>query len=113
MINFEITASPSLGKKNELEQSLASIHEKLVAETHSFEAVNNHDGKYKFIFNLRTKEEAQKLFRSEAFILITGAMKTLCHDTSVLLNGKQIKLNDINNKNISNNSTYKNLVKSL
>ncbi len=113
MINFEINASPSLGKKVEFEQSIDSIQKKLLAVSPYFEVITHQNGGYKFVFNFKTKEEAQKLFRSEGFILINGAIKTLCNEASISLNGKQIKLKEINLGNISNNHEYKTLINSL
>ena len=110
MINFEITASPAAGKKVEFEQSIDSIQKKLITVSPFFEVINHQNGGSKFILVFRTKEEAQKLFKSEEFMLLAGAIKTLCNETSISLNGKQIKLNEINHGNISSNREYKNLI---
>ena len=113
MINFEINASSSLGKKVEFEQSIDSIQKKLLTISSFFEVINHQNGSYKFIFNFKTKEEAQKLFKSESFVLIAGAIKTLCNEAYISLNGKQIQLKEINLGSVSDNHEYKILISNL
>lgn len=113
MINFEITAHPAIGKKTELEQSIASIREKIITVSPSFEIVYDQIDGYKFIFQFDTKKEAQTVFKSEGFILIAGAIKTLCNEANISLNGKQIQLKEINHGSISNNREYKILTNNL
>jgi len=113
MINFKINASPSLGKKVEFEQSINSVRNKLLVESFFFEVINHKNGGYEFIFNFKTKEEAQKLFKSEGFVLIAGAIKTLCNEAYISLNGKQIQLKEINLGSISDNHEYKILMNNL
>ncbi len=113
MINFEITASPALGKRVEFEQTIGNIQKEFFVLFPFFEVIDHQNGGYKFIFNFQTKEEGQKLFQSEGFILITGAIKTLCKEAYISLNGKQIQLKEINFGSISNNREYKILTNNL
>jgi hypothetical protein len=110
MINFEIIATPTVGKKLELKQSIDSIQQGLKKISPLFEIKTKDDYNYQFLFNLETEERIKKLFESNSFMLLTGAIKTLCEEPTVLLNGKRIRLNEISYRGISNKDEYKILI---
>ncbi|VAX24031.1 hypothetical protein MNBD_IGNAVI01-3133 [hydrothermal vent metagenome] len=101
MINFEITASPSIGKKTELLQSVDSIRNKIGKICDHFKVTALDNGGYTFTFHFDSEEQAEKLFDSESFLLLTGAIKTLCDKTSYSINGKKINFTKISSNHIS------------
>ena len=110
MINFEITASPTSGKKVELEQSIVSIQENLKKISPLFEIKIRNGDNYQFLFKLETEEEVKQTFESNSFILLSGAIQTLCNLPSVSLNGRKMRLNEISYGTISDTHEYKNLI---
>ena len=97
MINLEMTASPAVGKKIELEQSIVYFQEHLKENSPQFEVVVVYEENYQFTFKLKTEEEVQKLLESNSFILLSGAIQTLCKKPLVTLNGKKITLKNLTN----------------
>lgn len=96
MINLEMTVSPVVGKKIELEQSIAYFQENLKEKSPQFKVTVVYEENYQFTFKLKTEEEVKKLFESKGFILLSGAIQTLCEKPIVTLNGKKITLNNLN-----------------
>ena len=96
MINLEITASPAVGKKVELEQSIVYFQESLKKIFTQFELTTVDEENYQFSFKFETEEETQKLLENNSFILLSGAIQTLCKKPIVTLNGKKITLKKLN-----------------
>jgi len=108
MINLVIFVNPDPGKKIEFGQTIKSIQNNLDTVSHGFELLVEGDN-YKFSFHLETKEELDELLQSFEFTILSGAIQTLCHKPTVILNNRKIFLESLNFRNISRNRTYKSL----
>ena len=98
MINLEITASPAVGKKVELEQSIVYFQKSIEKVPSQFEVVTKDSENYQFSFKFETEEETRNLLESSSFTLLSGAIQTLCENSLVTLNAKKIPLEKLNNK---------------
>jgi RecG-like helicase len=113
LINFEITATPTIGKRVELEQSIESIQQKLQKISPFFKVQMNDEGNYLFSFAFNTEEETHKLLDSDEFVLFAGAIKTLCKKQSLTLNNREEIINLFDCKNLLNIKDYINIKKGV